>query len=85
MLEFVVELVAEILFGGAEAIIDYEKAPKWLRILAFTIVLTVVIGFGGLLIWSGMKEREIVLIVLGIAVIVLGLIAVCYRVVKHSK
>jgi len=85
MLDFIVELVAEIIFGGAEAIIDYEKAPIWLRILAATIILTVVLGLGGLLIWSGINEGEMVLILLGVGVLILFGIAVCYRVIKYKK
>lgn len=85
MLDFIVELIAELILGGAAEIMDYKKAPIWIRILSAIIILAVVLGFGGLLIWSGINEGEIVLILLGIGVFVLFAIAVCYRLIKHRK
>jgi len=85
MLDDIIELILDLVLNGAAEAVDCKKAPIWIRILSAIIILAVVIGFGGLLIWSGVNEGKLVLILLGIGVFVLFAMLGIYKVIKYRK
>lgn len=64
-----VEIIVEIIFDGTLELVTAKKIPMFVRVLAAGLLLAFYIGFGGLLVYIGIKNNSIV--VTGCAVVLL--------------
>ena len=81
ILEFLFELIVE---GSLEATAD-KKVPWPLRILAAVILIGVYGGLIGTCFWYGIREKSLIMLLLGIIILIitaLGIRAVCR---KHRR
>jgi hypothetical protein len=83
-MEFIFEIIVELIFGGIIEISKSEKVPKYIRYPLIAIISLFLIAVIGLIFWAGIllfKEN----IVLGLIAILLGLSISIIGVVKFRK
>lgn len=73
-MEFIMEILIEIIFEGALESITEKKIPMFFRVMAAVFLLAVYIGLGGILLYIGIINKSG--IVIGIAIGLLLLVAV---------
>ena len=84
-MEIVLEILFEFIVEGSVGAVGNKKVPLPLRILA-AVILTVI--FGGLiggLIYIGIDEKNLIILILGVIIALVVVAAVWYTVRKHRK
>ena len=83
-MEFIIELILELLFEFGVDATQNKKVPKFIRILLITIILLVFISIISLIIIMGILiiKKELFG---GIIIILIGLIMLVLYIVKFSK
>lgn len=85
MWDDIIELILDLVLNGAAEVVDCKKAPKAVRVISAVIILAVLIGVCGFLIWIGLSDDKVVLTLLGVGLFVLFVIMGTYKVMKYRK
>jgi len=83
ILEFLIELILD---GMVEAAGD-KQVPKPVRVVLSVILAVVFLGFFGLLLWIGISNESVLMVVLSVALLIAAVIGIRYKVKKlrHKK
>lgn len=73
-MEFIIEVLCEVLFEGAFELAADKEVPLTVRAIAGIVILAVFGGISGLCIYWGIKKSLTVLIVIGVAILLLPVI-----------
>lgn len=85
MVEFILDIVFDIILEGSVQLTTAKKVPMLLRILAFLVVLALYFGVSGFFFYIGYNEAETIgsLLCYGVGVVIL--IAGIYQTYKMYK
>ena len=81
ILEFLVELILD---GMVEAAGD-KQVPKPIRIALSVILAVVFLGFFGLLLWIGISNESVLMVVLSVVLLVAAVIGIYCKVKKLRR
>ena len=85
MLDDFIELILELILDGAIEAAGSKKVPMPVRIILASMILALVFGVCGLLVYIGVDIGNAGLIVLGTAIIVVFIILAIVKIRKHKK
>lgn len=85
-MEFIMEILIEIIFEGALELSTKKKIPMFFRVLAAVFLLAVYIGLGGILLYVGIinKSGFVIAVAIGLLVIVAVVVVRKYREMKKK-
>lgn len=82
-MEYIIELLVELLLDGKFEITDKKSTPKWLKYPLILIILFIILGIIAIIILTGiLTTKEIPL--LGILLIIIGLTFLIYSIIKFK-
>ena len=84
-MEHMFEIVFEFIMDGAIEGVFERKTPVVIRIVLAAILLTIYLGFSGLLIIEGFREDEKALLIFGIIIFFLFGGAVIYKFLEYKR
>ena len=85
MLDDFIELILELILDGAIEAAGSKRVPMPVRIILASMILALVFGVCGLLVYIGVDIGNAGLIVLGTAIIVVFIILAIVKIRKHKK
>ncbi len=72
IIETLVEMVVEIILDGTWELMTVKKIPMFIRVLVAGLLLALYIGFGGILIYIGIKNNSMVVTVCAVVLLVVA-------------
>jgi len=85
MLDDFIELILELILDGVIEAAGSKRVPMPVRIILASMILALVFGVCGLLVYIGVDIGNAGLIVLGTAIIVVFIILAIVKIRKHKK
>ncbi len=68
-MDLIMEILLELIFEGTLEMVTSKKIPMFIRLLAAVLLLAFYIGFGGVLIYIGIKHKSIVVIICAVVLL----------------
>ena len=84
-MEHVFEIIFDFIVSGAVEGVFERKVPVVIRIIFAAILLTIYLGFSGLLIAAGIRENEKALLILGIIIFLFFGGAAIYKFLEYRR
>lgn len=84
-MDFILQLIFELIVDGSVSSLDNKKVPLPLRILAAVFLIVVFGGIVALCIFVGINEKKWIVLAIGILIAVAVIIAAVSTVKKNSK
>jgi len=84
-MEFIFEILFELIIEGSIGAVGDKKVPPVLRVLAAVILIVVFGGLVGTLIYIGIDEKNLPIFICGVTVGIIVLVAVWRTVIKHRR
>ena len=81
-MDIIMELIMSIILEGTLESITEKKIPVFIRVIMAVLLLGFYMGFGGCLIYIGIKNDSVIIV--GIAIFVLVMVA-CVAVKKYRE
>lgn len=78
-------MILELILDGAIEVAGNKRVPMPVRILLAAMILVLVIGVCGLLIYIGVDTGNAGLMVLGTAIVVVFIVLAIVKIRKHKK
>lgn len=72
IIETLVEMVVEIIFDGTLELVTAKRIPMFIRVFVAGLLLAFYIGFGGILIYIGIKNNSMVVTVCAVVLMVVA-------------
>ncbi len=85
MLDDFIELILELILDGAIEAAGSKKMPMPVRIILAVVILALIFGVCGLLIYIGIDTGNAGLTVLGTAIAVVFIVLAIVKIRKHKK
>lgn len=87
MLDDILEFLLELILDGMVEAAGDKQVPKPVRVVLSVILAVLFLGFFGLLLWIGISNESVLMVVLSVALLVAAVIGIRYKVKKlrHKK
>ena len=83
-MDLIMEILLELIFEGTLEMVTSKKIPMFIRLLAAVLLLAFYIGFGGVLIYIGIKHKSIVVIICAVVLLLVVWIVIVYYYMELS-
>ena len=79
------EILFEFVLDGMMEAAGDKQVPKAVRVVLSVILAVVFLGFFGLLIWVGIRNESVLMMILSVVLLTAAVIGICYKVKKIRR